>query len=33
MMFCWRVVDVGAFSSSILATAPENLLDGAVLMM
>jgi hypothetical protein len=34
IVFCWRLVDVGASSSSSLspATAPKKLIDGAVMV-
>jgi hypothetical protein len=32
LMFCWRVVDVGASYSSILGNGARKLVGGAVLM-
>jgi hypothetical protein len=32
LMFCWRVVDVGASSSSVPGNSARKLVGGAVLM-
>jgi hypothetical protein len=32
LMFCWRVVDVGASSSSLLGNGARKLVGGAALM-